>query len=281
MILGIDMGGTYLRYELRRKNNILVKKDVLKSVQTGLYAFLKGILDENNSVTTVLISYAGQVNNGVILSAPNIVIDEHNIKTTIEAKYGVELFIDNDLNCAVLAESTLYKSNNICAVSIGTGLGLGVISSATLIRGFENIATELGHIPYKESPFTCNCGKKNCIELFCSGSGLMKWKKEYGLDESLTLKELKNSYNKDAKRIYDEFFEALFYAFGTVITLFNPQILVLGGAIVLNNKYILEEVKKNIKNYALPLALKNIKIVHTQLKNASLEGAFLLKDFYA
>jgi len=86
MILGIDIGGTYLRYELR-KNNILVKKDVLKSVQTGLYAFLKGILDENNSVTTVFISYAGQVNNGVILSAPNIVIDEHNIKTTIEAKY--------------------------------------------------------------------------------------------------------------------------------------------------------------------------------------------------
>ncbi len=280
MILGIDIGGSYLRYELR-KNNILVTRNVLKSVQTGLYAFLKGILDEHHTITTVFISYAGQVNNGVILSAPNIAIDEHNIKASIEEKYSVELFIENDLNCAVLAESALYKSNDICAISVGTGLGLGVISSTTLIKGFENIATELGHIPYKESPFTCNCGKKNCIELFCSGSGLMKWKKEYGLDESLTLKELKNSYNKDAKRIYDEFFKALFHAFGTIITLFNPQILVLGGGIILNNKYILQEVKKNIKNYALPLALKNIKIVHTQLKNASLEGAFLLKDFHA
>ncbi|WP_457749783.1 ROK family protein [Sulfurimonas sp.] len=279
MILGVDIGGTYIRYEIKDKH-ISLKKALLKSTQLGLSAFLDNILQQYPAIDTVCIAYAGQVQNGVILSAPNINIDKKNIKAYIEAKYKVKLFLQNDVNCAVLAESALYKSGEICAVYIGTGLGLGAISNNTLLKGAQNIATELGHIPYKETPFTCNCGKTNCIELFCSGSGLDKWKKYYNLDTKMTLQELKESKCNEAQEIYNEFFQALLHALGIVVTLFNPKILVLGGGINLHNKNILVEVKKNINHYALPLAAKNVTIVHTQLKDAALEGAFLLKEKY-
>ncbi|ADN08526.1 ROK family protein [Sulfurimonas autotrophica] len=279
MKLGIDIGGTYLRYELR-ENDKTIKKSSLKSAQTGLCSFLEMILHEEKKISSIFIAYAGQVNEGVILSAPNITIDKHEIKAYIEAKYNVKLFIENDLNCAVLAEAKSCKTENICAVYAGTGLGLGVVSSSVLIKGSDNIATELGHIPYKDTPFTCNCGKHNCIELFCSGSGLLRWKEYYKLKPELSLEQLHQSKKDEAQKIYNEFIEALLYAVGTTITLFNPKVLVIGGGLIMHNRYLHGIIQERIKAYALPLALKNIKITISTLEDASLEGAFLLKDLY-
>jgi len=277
MILGIDAGGTYLRYELRSEKST-VKSSSVKSSEIGLSEYIEDILKEEKDISTVYISYAGQVRNGVIVSSPNIVVDNHNIREYFKNKYDVKLFIENDLNCAVLAEARGSKSSDICALYLGTGLGLGVLSSSTLIRGSSSIATEIGHIPYKESPFRCGCGKSNCIELFASGVALDNWKAYYGIDNSLSLKELKNSKNEDERNIYDEFEKALLYAVGTTITLFNPEVLILGGGIINSNNSILEIVSSKIKDYAMPIALQNITIKNTQIQNASLEGAFLLKD---
>ena len=277
MNLGIDIGGTYLRYELREDDKTVTKKR-LRSSDIGLCEFLENILNQEKNITHVFISYAGQVNNGVILDAPNINIDRHNLQTYIEGKYGVKLFIENDVNCAVLAEAKAYDVKDICAVYVGTGLGLGVISASALLRGHNNIAAELGHIPYKKTPFTCNCGKNNCIELFASGSGLLKWKKEYTLNECLTLQQLYENKNSDAKKLYSEFLEALLYAIGTTITIFNPEIVVLGGGIIKHNKNLLNTINAHIKAYAMPLSLENTTIRMSQLEDATLEGAFLLKD---
>jgi glucokinase len=279
MRLGIDIGGTYLRYELK-KNGKTVERASLKTAQTGLCSFLETILKKEKKISAVFVAYAGQVREGVILSSPNIIIDKHNIKAYIEATYNVKLFIENDLNCAVLAEAKSSKVEDICAVYAGTGLGLGVISSSTLIKGADNIATELGHIPYKESPFTCKCGKDNCIELFCSGSGLLRWKEHYKLKAQLSLEQLGQSKNDKAQKIYNEFMQALLHALGTTITLFNPKVLVLGGGLIMHNRYLEKIIQERIKAYALPLALQNIKIRISQLEDASLEGAFLLKDLY-
>lgn len=277
MTLGIDIGGTYLRYELR-ENGKRVEKASLKSTQTGLCSFLEMILKKEKKIATVFISYAGQVKDGTILASPNIKIDKHDIKVYIEAKYKIKLFIENDVNCAVLAEAKAHRAKDICAVYVGTGLGLGVVSSSVLIKGSDSIATELGHIPCKKTPFTCNCGKQNCIELFCSGSGLLRWKEYYKLNTELRLEELGQSTNDKAQKIYHAFVEALLYALGTTITLFNPDVLVLGGGLIMNNRYLHEIIEQKIHEYALPLALKNIQITLSQLEDAALEGAFLLKD---
>jgi len=277
MTLGIDIGGTYLRYSLREEEKELAKA-ALKSADIGLCAFLDDMLKKEQKIEEICISYAGQVHNGVILSAPNIAIDKHDIQEYIESEYGVMLYIANDLNCAVLAEAQVYAAQDICAVYVGTGLGLGVLSSSVVIKGGTGIATELGHVPYKKSPFICSCGKENCIELFCSGSGLLRWKKHYKLDENLTLQQLRESKNEDANKIANAFYEALLYALGTTITLFNPKTLVLGGGIVKSDASIHTEVDQRIKSYAMPLSLQKLKIAVSQFENASLEGAFLLKD---
>jgi len=263
-----------------REKNIIVEKESLKSSSLGLCEFLELVLTRYRNITTVFISYAGQVANGKILSAPNIKIDRYDLQGYIEAKYDVELFLENDVNCAVLAEAAFFKSKDICAIYVGTGLGLGVVCGSHLLRGTDGIAAELGHIPFKRSPFVCSCGKNNCVELFCSGSGLVRWKEKENLDVNLSLSELKMSSNAAAQKIYATFFEALLHAIGTVVTLFNPKVLVFGGGITLNEKVILTQIQEKIQEYALPLATKNLQIKKTQLKDAPLQGAFLLKDKY-
>jgi len=274
MILGIDIGGTYLRYEIR-KDGVVQKKDSVKSSIVILKDYIENVLKNEKKIKDISISFAGQVKDGVILASPNIEIENFDIKTYFEDKYSVSLFIENDLNCAVLAEANFFNSSDIAALYLGSGLGLGVFSASRLIKGFQSMATELGHIPYKSSPFRCGCGKSNCLELFASGLALERYKEYYKIDKAYTLKELQTY------ELYDMFIEALLHAVGTTITLFNPEILVLGGGIMQNNPYLHEIILSKIEAYAMPITLKNIKIINTQLNNASLEGAFLLKEYYA
>ena len=274
MTFVIDAGATYFRGEIYEDDKLL-RKIRQKSSVAGLGFWIESILKDKSDIKTVCISYAGQVKDGVIISAPNIDIDMHEIKKYFEEKYELELFIQNDLNCAVLAEANCFKENDICAIYVGTGLGLGVVSSSRLITGFSGVATELGHIPYKKAPFKCGCGKDNCIELFASGSALDKWKKYKNVDATFTLKELRE---KQDIEIYKEFEEGLLYAVATAITLFNPKIVVLGGGIIEANKELKSIISVKLENYAMPNALEGIKIVNTKLKDAPLIGALMLKD---
>ena len=275
MNLAIDAGGTNLRAQIW-KNNTLVKSLSVKSKEIGLLTWLESILKEYKDIKTVGIAYAGQVEDGYIISSPNITIDEQNIQQVIQKRYNISLKIQNDLNCAILAESKAQKSENICAIYLGTGLGLGVMDNSKVVSGEHNMATELGHIPYKQTEFVCGCGRSNCIELFCSGSALQRWVEHKALKCEPTLQKIKKCGGLDVIEMFEE---ALLYAVGTTISLFNPQVLVLGGGIVDANPYLNDMINKRIHNYALPQALKDLKISQSTLDNAAIIGAKKLKDY--
>ncbi|MBD3824036.1 MAG: ROK family protein [Epsilonproteobacteria bacterium] len=278
MILGVDAGGTYLRAELY-KGEKLVSRFQKKSAQIALSAFLESIIQEHEGIEGIGISYAGQVHKGVILGAPNIKVDEANIAAYFKSRYGIELFIENDLNCAVLAEASACESEDICALYVGTGIGLGAISGGRLIRGAWSVATEVGHIPYKKAPFVCGCGRDNCLELYASGSGLAKWLEYYDLEPAMTLESLQKSEDSHAKIVYENFIEALLFGCGTTVTLLNPSVLVLGGGIIEANPWLCDIIKRGVGEVALGGSLLHLQIKQTSLQNAPLRGALLLKDY--
>ena len=203
------------------------------------------------------------------------------VKAYFEHHFPIKLYIDNDLKCAALAEAKAHKSTHLCALYVGTGIGLGVIEDRKLIRGHDNFATEIGHVPFLEAPFVCGCGRNNCIELFASGSGLRKWTHYYNLNPDQTLRTLEASQEPHAQKILDQFKRALLHAPGCVVTLFNPEILVLGGGIIEANASLVDFIKSNIHDTALKRSLENVMIVKSNLKQAPLRGALLLKESYA
>lgn len=232
MILVVDIGGTFFRYkfgdifEVKETKNI----DVINEILNLIKIFKPKKLG---------ISFAGQVFDGKILSSPNIDIKKTDLKKLIKIPFVLE----NDLNCAAVAESRYYNCNYLVALYSGTGLGAGIIENGKLVRGYMNLAGEIGHIPYKETPFTCGCGKNDCLEFFASSK-------------------------VEKVGSFEDYKEALSKAVGIVAALFNPQIIILGGGYYLHHRFEID--KKYIPNF------DKVEIKITKLKDASLTGAEIL-----
>lgn len=274
--VAIDIGGTHLRGELWDDSSTLTLQSA-ESSTVGLLEYIEQTLRTYPDIGFIGISYAGQVDQGVILSSPNIDVDESCIKEVIESRYGVRVEIDNDLNCAALAEAEDWQCDHLAVLYLGTGIGAAVIDEGRLIRGSRNMAYEIGHIPYRDAPFSCGCGRHNCMELYASGSGMEKWLHHYGKPKSPRLDRLRDSVIEYEQNIAREFERALLHAAGTLITLSNPRMLVLGGGIIDENPYLVEWVRGRISEFALSASLESLRIEKSGLRNGSLEGAKLLE----
>lgn len=273
--LFIDIGGTHLRSEIVSEEYTV--EDMVSSQEVGLLSYIDKQATLHPDISFIGISYAGQVNNGIITASPNINIDKYDIASVVKSRYGIPLVIDNDLNCAVRAESEYWQSDNIAALFVGTGIGAAVIDHGVLVKGSRNMAYEIGHIPYQEAPFLCGCGRSNCIELFASGSGMEKWLKHCGNDQKLDLNRLKNSDIECERLIASRFEEAFLHAAGVLVTLANPEILVLGGGVIEQNPYLGTLLEEKLKRYALSALLEGLRVEMSVLKNAPLEGSKLLE----
>ncbi len=274
MKLFIDMGGTHLRSEIHGLKDVVFEK--LPSRDHDLILFIEKCLTNYPDIRFIGISFAGQVYHGEILSAPNITVSEMKIKQYFESRYPLRLEIDNDLNCTVTAEAENLKEKNIAALYVGTGLGSAVIDQGKLIRGYRNQAFELGHIPYREAPFYCGCGKNNCIELFASGTALEQWmryNKIQGYHKKPNLAKLK----KESDPLAEVFEKALLHATAILVTLANSKCLVLGGGIIKENLYLVSWIQEKISTVALSSSLEGLSIVQTKLENAAMNGAKLLE----
>ena len=224
------------------------------------------------------IAFGGQVNDGIILSAPNIAIDKLDIKSYIESKYDVTLEIDNDLKVAALAEMAhIGKDESLILLYMGTGLGSAFVEKGKLIRGKNNLAGEIGHIPYKEAPFQCGCGKYDCLELYCSGSGIQKWIEYHGLRTEPTLQALQNDQNEAAQQILENFHHGVIFATSMLVTLFDPDHLILGGGVFMKNPYLKDIIQKGFLNHALAKSADTTKVTISTYENANLMGAQFLE----
>ncbi|MCX6076266.1 MAG: ROK family protein [Campylobacterales bacterium] len=275
MKLFIDIGGTHLRSELQMPSGAI--SESLSSQEYDLFSFIEKKLEFYPFITFIGISYAGQIYKGEILSAPNIALKETKIKEYFETRYDLRLEIDNDLNCAVMAEADYFKSDSLLALYVGTGIGSAFIDGGKLVRGSKNMAFEIGHIPYKQTSFVCGCGKTNCLELYASASGLEKRMKQLDMP-ILSFSELENSEDEQKSGIASDFKEALLFATATLITLTNPEIVVFGGGVLEHNPQILEYLKENLVGQAFAGSLHGVNLYISSLENGAMSGAKLLEE---
>ncbi len=279
MKLFIDYGGTNFRYVIKNENRIF-KEESLKSDTISLKEFLIKKLKEYPRISFIGIAFGGQVKNGVILSAPNIDTQEFDIKSYFESNYDLRLEIDNDLKTAALAQMRIFDSNrSLVLLYMGTGLGSCFVDGGKIVRGFSNLAGEIGHISYKDSPFTCGCGKDNCLELFASGSALKRWIDHFALNIEPTLEALNLCKSPKAYVILQNFHDATAFAASLLTTLLNPSNLILGGGVFKNNPYLKEMIEKEISKKAMRKSAQDTKVTLSTLKNANLLGAQLLENY--
>jgi len=273
MNLYIDFGGTSFRYQLDT-----LPIETVQSNTIDIKIFLDTIIKQYPAISLIAISFAGVVKNGKIVSSPNINIEKFDITTYVKERYNIPLLIDNDLNCAALAEHNNLQVDSLAIFYIGTGFGGAFIDNNKILTGANNSGGEIGHIPFKKSPFKCGCGRDDCLELYVSGHGIETWCDYFNIEKKYRrLDLLETTDNYKATMIIKNFYQGLEHAFHTAINLFDFDNLVLGGSVGKN-----EKIKKFLEEQFLKTAFKKEKLTITlsSLQEGSLEGTkFLNKNF--
>ncbi|MGM0624039.1 MAG: ROK family protein [Campylobacterota bacterium] len=279
MNLLIDYGGTKFRYCQSDDLQLSVsdkKVHTLASQSVDIKAFLKQHIDANTS--SVRISFAGQVANGTIKSAPNIGIKDLDLQAYIYTlNPHTQLFLQNDLNCAALAESAVHGGTCLGVFYVGTGFGMAVVHRGELLSGAHNLSNEIGHLAYKKTPFVCSCGSDSCLELTCSGKAIERRCHQIDTKNVYNLSQLHHSGDEKLHAVYVEFMQALSFALHCATVFYDFDRIVLGGSVMLHNPELKNYIQKQIKKVPFYGLRKDLKIELSNLVEGSLEGTRYLR----
>lgn len=295
-LIGIDLGATNIKIGIIRKNKIVFKKGLPTKSFPSQRNIIEGICQNirqglsHTKILTKKISGLGIGLPGPIDSKRGIVHFFPNIKgwrnvplrEIMQKKMGLPVFIDNDANVMTLAEARLGAAKgkqNVVGITLGTGVGGGIIVEGNLYRGSSLVAGEVGHIPLNESGLKCNCGAEACLERYIGNRYILESARRVFGDE-ITLERLSrlaNQGNSKAMHIWKEMASHLGVALSGVINFFNPDTIVIGGGIADAGRIILQQVRKVVKLRAMPIQAKTVKIVKAHLgSDAGMIGAGLL-----
>lgn len=302
--LGIDLGGTFIKAGIvDKKAKILASfkypteahkgADTVKSNLSEVYNHLLEISHKKKYKPLSLgIGSPGTISqpNGLVTDAtPNITGWRGTILTRIFGKTAIPVYADNDANVVALAEFLVgfkgrYK--NMIFITVGTGIGGGLIIDGKLHRGSHYAAAELGHITIKHDGKKCKCGLRGCLEVYASVPNMMKraryWARQSGskIKPDITPEQLFDLYkkgNRIAKWTIIENTGYLGAGLGSLANIINPEIVVVGGGFSGTGNEYIRLIREEIKKRAFEAVTNKLKVVKARLgNNAGFVGAALL-----
>ena len=311
--VGVDLGGTNIAVGLVDENGNLIDKKSTKTLHERGYEAIvadmaklyRELLASNNineeDVISVGIGAPGSVDykNGVIIYANNL--DFHNVPLADELKKHINkpVFVDNDANCAAWAEyiaGSAKGSSSAVVITLGTGVGSGVIIEGKLQGGFNFCGGELGHMVIDVNGPLCTCGRHGCFEVFSSATGLINMTREFA--EKNKESKMWDYYEKSgkfsgrtaflaakdgdetAKAVVENYIKYLAVGVANIINIFQPEIFVIGGGLSNEGSNLIEPLIDKVfkQTYTDPAVVPMCDIVKAKLGNdAGIIGAALLK----
>ena len=304
--IGIDLGGTNIAVGIVSENCKIIAKDSTPTkadrhydeIVSDICMVVNRVLD-NNGISLDEVSYIGFGSPGILDNEKGTVTDNSNIhwenypiRDKIQQQINKPVYMGNDANVAAWAEyiggiGKGYKS--MVMLTLGTGIGGGLVLDGKLITGSHNVGAEIGHSLLIAGGEQCGCGNKGCIEAYCSATALVKFAKRNlgdNPDSILAKKEHINAKtvidaakagDRYASEIFDNYTTNLAQFLGSIINFLDPDIIVLGGGVANADEFLLEPLRKKTPAYTVFPKLVNFNIVKATLGNdAGIIGAALL-----
>ncbi len=269
MKLAIDLGGTNIRIAQVANGQCIKKCSVVcpaledsATILNQLFALIQSMMNGQVSGIGIGVPSIVDPENGIVYNVANIPSwKEIHLKSILEHGFGVPVAISNDSNCFALGES-LYGAGrhyaNMVGVTLGTGVGAGVIINHRLYGGLYLGAGEIGSLPYKDSDF----------EHYCSSFFF----KQYGTSGE-ELAEKAKQYDETALEIWKEFGVNMGNLMKAIIYTYAPQVIVLGGGIVSAYPYFKQSMATTMKDFPYDMILTGVRIALSECPDAALVGA--------
>ena len=294
-IIAIDIGGTEIKYGLvSLRGEVIFSSSLLTEASKGVEKLLEKIYKiveelKNEKALGIAVSATGQIDGkiGKVVGGTNLIPGwiGTNLVEILEKKYNIPAILENDVNCAALGEMWMgaaKEKDNFLCLTIGTGIGGGVVLKGELLRGEGSVAAEFGHIQIVKNGNQCGCGNKGCYQSYASTTALLKLAEEK-TNKKLNGKEIFDEVhknNREYKEIVDEWADYFTDGLATLIYIFNPSLIVIGGGISKQGDFLKEIFKKSLekkvmKNY---LDILEIKMAEKGNDAGMLGAAYLLLE---
>ena len=309
-VIGIDMGGTNTAFGIvDARGNVIASS----SIKTRKHSKIEDYIDELYTEITRLIDAndAQDKIQGIGIGAPNanyftgIIEDGVNLPwptpiplaELVSKKFGIPAVITNDANAAAIGEMTYGVARGLkdfIMITLGTGVGSGIVINGQMVYGHDGFAGELGHVIMKRNNGrTCGCGRTGCLEAYCSATGVARTAREF-LDirkedsllrnlpvEEITSKDVYDaavSGDKIAKDIFEYTGDILGQALADFVTFSSPEAFVLFGGLTKSGDLIMKPVKESLDKNILGCYKGKVKVLVSELKesDAAILGASAL-----
>ncbi|RIW31062.1 ROK family protein [Bacillus salacetis] len=315
-LVGVDLGGTTTKLafislygEIIHKWEIPTDtsengKNIIVDIAKSIDLHLEELGESKLKLRGIGMGAPGPVDmvNGIIYEAVNLGWEKNTpLKDLLEVETGLPSVIDNDANCAALGEMWKGAGNgakDIVAVTLGTGVGGGVITNGDIVHGKKGAAGEIGHITVvPEGGFQCNCGKKGCLETVASATGVVRLAikaLKKSKEASALRSALETAGSISAKEIFDAAREGDVLAVSIVDQLsfylglaaanlgnaLNPDKIVFGGGVSKAGEVLLNPVNKYFHSFAFPTVAASTSLSIATLGNDAgvIGAAWLVKN---
>lgn len=306
MFAGIDLGGTNIAAGLVSEDGKIIYKDHVrvKGGQDGKYLVtdMVGLLQKLccragitlSDLDSIGIGSPGLIDseNGVVRRASNLDLTEFPMAREFKEQTGVSVKLENDANCAAYAESRFGASRdteNSMMITLGTGIGGGIIVNRKIYTGHDFGAGEIGHMVIRAGGRYCPCGRYGCFEAYASATGLIRTTKEkaakypkslineFRLDEidGKTAFEYARRHDEAATEARDEYIRDLAVGIGNIVRVLYPDVLVVGGGISMEGNDLFIPLREAVRD-ELSFGHET-KILKAELGNdAGIVGAAIL-----
>lgn len=297
LILAIDLGGTNLKiavldlkYRIRAREvlstrNFRSKERLISAICYFVDRILENKKLEKADILGVGLGLPGPIDEarGIVHFFPNIGgWREVNLKSILEQRLKLPVFLDNDAKLMCLAEQRLGRAKgykNALCITLGTGVGGGIILDGRLYRGKNNASGEIGHIPINEKGPRCNCGGVACLESYIGNNRILKEARKI-FKRNICLEELSGLAKKENKRavgIWLRAGERLGLALASAVNLLNLDVIVIGGGVAEAGALLFGKVRETIRSRAMTVQARNVKVFKAKLgREAGLIGAAIL-----
>ncbi|MEV6105193.1 ROK family transcriptional regulator [Streptomyces sp. NPDC051940] len=295
-VAGVDLGASHCRVALMDIGGTLlaVQEDplrigegpgvVLRHVEQTLHRLLKETGREPRTLRSIGLGVPGPVefSTGRPVDPPIMPGWHHYpIPEFFAEHFGVRALVDNDVNVMALAEQrrAFPGTRYLLCIKIGTGIGCGIIADGRLHRGAQGSAGDIGHIRVGEREELCRCGNSGCLEAIAGGASLAERLTEAGLPAAsgLDVVRLVKDGNREAVRMVREAGRAVGEVLAGLVNFFNPEVVVLGGALAAVHDQLLAGVREAVYRRSHPLATHVLRIEPTHTgEDAAALGAGIL-----
>ena len=309
MYIGIDLGGTNIAAGLVSEDGKILcqastptlnKREAIEIVKDMAMLIEKIAKDYGIAVSDIKgvgVGSPGSVDydNGVVVYANNLKMDMFPLAAELKKLTGLPVSIDNDANCAALGEYVVYedKVKDFILVTLGTGVGGGIILNRKMLHGFNGAGGEVGHMVIETNGEECTCGRKGCWESYASVTALIsqtkkameknpdslmhEFAKKEGAVTGRTSFDAAKAGDKAAQEVVSQY--AIYVAEGitNLENIFQPEMICIGGGISREGEYLVGPIREFVKKYGYNRNMERTEIVTAKLFNdAGIIGAAML-----